>query len=289
MDVKERLKASQGSNRESLKLNITRYLKMGLDEDKNSSFVSYDKDEKKNEHDTNSLTGVYLGSCMKGSAYDDNLGSNGGQYQSDYHFNNEHIVLFKPTATKFEIAAKGTKDEVEAWAATNTTGGFKRKLVLFIATPEGIVEVQTNMSIGFGQLKKFKNDLTDNMIVLTPQIYSENNKDIDAASKKILGKLAKKNPPCYASISIGDPIDEMVIDTFNLGEVIDEFIAWKEFKMKKVEPKVEAKPEAEKEELPPLGSQTTEARQDYSRKAAKEKTPEIKDDDINGDMDQLPF
>ena len=258
MSIKDKLRGSQGSSSDYVKLPIVQIYKL-KEVDKNPVFAVYDKEEKKDVFSKEPITGIYIGSAMKMSSFDDNIGKNGGQFFSSYYFNKEKIVLFKPGKT-LEKAIVGNMDEVEAWIANNTTSGKpNKKRCFFILTAEGLIEVQTNLSISIDQEKKYKDALSEKYIILIPAQYSKTDKNVGLKTHEILGKLAIKNPPCYACISVGELITEEDFETWGADEVIETFTKWKEQNTKtpeKVVPQNEDAPQ-ENDAPPPTEDDLT--------------------------------
>ncbi len=227
MSIKGKLKSSQGSQSDYVKLPIVQIYKLKEHENE-PVFSVYDKEETKDVFSKEPITGIYIGSAMKMSSFDDNIGKNGGQFFSSYYFNKERIVLFKPGKT-LEKVITGTMEEVEAWIASNTTSGKpNKKRCFFVLTAEGLVEIQTNLSISIDQEKKNKEALSEKYIILTPATYSKTDKNVGIKTHEILGKLAVKNPPNYANITVGELISEEDFEKWGADEVIEAFAKWKE-------------------------------------------------------------
>jgi hypothetical protein len=191
-------------------------------------FVEYDKETKENKFTAEVLEGVLLGNCMIMEAFSDTLGRNGGTYRSDYFFKKDRVTLYG----NGEKVVSGTADEVDAWVAKNTSEkGAKKRMVLFILTSSGVVAITTNMTLGIDMVNGIGEKSQSNFVIVTPKVFSHDDKTIGRKAKEVLGKLAAKNPPAYAALTVGDEITDMFANAVNLGGVIDQFIDWKNYKM----------------------------------------------------------
>jgi hypothetical protein len=241
-NFKERLKATQGSGSSYPKLPIVATIELKEDEGE-TVFQTYDKDSKTQVNYPAPIEGIYIGAAMQASAYSDNLGRNGGQYKSDFYVRNNNIALFAPTAKGYEVVCKGDIEVIEAYLTSVGAPKAKKRQALFVLTTEGLVAVVTNLSIAIDQLTASKTALEENLIVLTPVLYSEDNPKITKKGKEYLGKFRTKNPPKFADISIGAPITEEIWENIGTDAVIDQFVAWKKFKEEGGETKEEVKEE----------------------------------------------
>ena len=225
-DIKSKLKGSQGGS-DFVKLPILKTYSV-KEVNGEPMFLYWNKEKEENETTDNIFSkGIYIGGAMRLTAYDDNLGAKGGNFFSNYYFNRESVVLFKPGKTT-TVACKGNMDEVEKWIASNTTSKIaKKKWCFFILTKNGLVEVQTNLSIAIDHIKKFKDPLTEKYCILTPAMFTPDTKDISNSCKQMLGKFATKNPPAYASLSVDEMISEDDFDNWGAVECIDTYNAWK--------------------------------------------------------------
>jgi hypothetical protein len=222
MNYKDKLKESQGESISYPKITTSLNLEV-KEQNGKPCFAYWDTTKEEMVYTSTPIEGVLIGKCMMASVYDDNLGSKGGTYKSSYYLtNNDKIVLFGKGG---QIAARGTIDEIEAFAV-NLTGNLSKKQVILVQIESGLLAVITNITLAIGGFNAFDKDvfLTHN-IVITPKLYDPNNKSISEKTKKYLGKFASKNPPKYAEISIGKPIEEII----GLGESIDMFLNWKKF------------------------------------------------------------
>jgi hypothetical protein len=191
-------------------------------------FVEYDKEAKENKYTAEILEGVLLGNCMIMEAFSDTLGRNGGTYRSDYFFKKDRVTLYG----NGEKVVSGTADEVDAWVAKNTSEkGAKKRMVLFILTSGGIVAITTNMTLGIDMVNGIGEKAQSNFVIVTPKVFSHDDKSIGRKAKEVLGKLAAKNPPAYAGLTVGGEISDSFANAVNLGGVIDQFVDWKNYKM----------------------------------------------------------
>lgn len=211
----------------SPKIEIARRLSVKMN-DGTPMFVEYDKDAKTNNYSSAKLEGVLLGNCMIMEAFSDTLGRNGGTYRSDYFFKKDRVTLYGGGDKVFS----GTADEVDAWVAKNTSEkGAKKRMVLFLLTRDGVVAITTNMTLGIDAVNGIGNMSQTNLVTVTPKLFSQSDKSIGRKAKEVLGKLAAKNPPAYASLAVGEEIDDMFATATNLGDVVDQFLEWKTYKM----------------------------------------------------------
>ncbi len=105
----------------------------------------------------------------------------------------------------------------------------KHVMCLFLLTKDGLVEVQTNISIAIDLLKKVQSQTLDYQIVLTPTVYDKD-APVSKPTMELLGPLAFKNPPTYAMITLGDPATDEVLKTLQAGKYAKLFNAYKEFR-----------------------------------------------------------
>jgi hypothetical protein len=87
------------------------------------------------------------------------------------------------------------------------------------------------MTLGIDMVNGIGEKSQSNFVIVTPKVFSHDDKTIGRKAKEVLGKLAAKNPPAYAALSVGDEITDMFANAVNLGGVIDQFIDWKNYKM----------------------------------------------------------
>jgi hypothetical protein len=191
-------------------------------------FVKYDKENKTNEYSDTPIEGVLLGNCMIMEAFSDTLGRNGGTYRSDYFFKKDRVTMYGNGEKVFA----GTADEVDAWVAKNTSEkGAKKRMVMFVLTKNGIVAITTNMTLGIDSINGVGEKSQSNFVMVIPKLFSNSDKSVGRKAKEVLGKLAAKNPPSYASLSVGDEITDGFANATNLGDVIDQFVEWRNYKL----------------------------------------------------------
>lgn len=280
-NFKDKLKQSQGQVNTYPKIPIFKTVEL-KDDDSNGapSFCSYNKETKLNEFSTEIITGIFIGAAMQMSSYSDSLGRNGGQYKSEHYVNNNHPVsLFAPKGEKYESVFKGTAPEVEEFIGKNSTSTAKKRQVLYVLTSDGIVAVITNLSIAIDQLGVNREALQENFIVLTPALFNESMTTISKKAKEFLGKFRQKNPPKFADITVGQPIEEKDWNYMKADEAVDAYVNWRKFKEKGGEVKQE-----EKSEQPAY--QESEAAQQVRQQAAQgsQSTENKQDDGLD-----LPF
>lgn len=247
MSFKDKLKSSQqasgGTN--FPKLNIAEVLEVKSDAGMGVSFFSYDKETQQNKDIGKKLKGIYIGSAMQLSSFSNDLGQNGGNYKSDYYVSNENITLFAPTKDGYKKVKTGNLDEIEQYVVSQGAPKPKKRYVLFVLTSKGLFAVLTNVSIAIDQINVHKEALVEKYISLETKVFDPASPTISKKAKDFLGKLVKNNPPKYAEITVADEISEDYFNSCN-GEVyIDEYTAWREYKMgkKEAEPTVQDKPQ----------------------------------------------
>jgi hypothetical protein len=230
-NFKDKLKESQGSNSNFPKMQIVSVIEMKEDDlTKLPIFARYDKVAEVYVEVPAPIKGIYIGSAIQMSSYSDNLGSKGGNYKSDYYFDNKKITLFAPQAKGYEKVAQGTKEEVSAYIDKNSTSKAKVRAVMFIATEGGLVAVITNMTIAIDQTNKVKELLSEKVIILNPAKFFEADETISKKAKEYLGKFREKNPPKYAKVVVGEDITQELFDSLNADKHIEDFKKFKEFK-----------------------------------------------------------
>jgi hypothetical protein len=227
-DRKQRMKAAQGSGQDYLKLDIAKRYELKEDESGNMAFRTYDKEKEENVFLNKPIKGVLLGSANIMTAFDDDLGSKGGTYTSTPYFtNSDHVAIMAPDKGGYKAFFKGTVPEAELWINANTTSqrATKRK-ILYVLNMQGIVSVETNMTIAIDQMGQLKDSLLDNFVKLTPMVYDPDNPGISKRAQEFLGKFARKNPPKYAKIELDKLITDEAWDALNGDDVLDHFLAW---------------------------------------------------------------
>lgn len=241
MSFKDKLKASQGGSGNFVKLPIAVSFSLGEDGG-GVYFKSYDTEKQENVFLDKPITGMYIGGAMKLSAYDDNIGSKGGNVFSAHYFTKENITLFKPGKTVEKVCV-GNMDVIEKWIAENTTSRVaKKKWCFMILTKDGLIEVQTNMVIAIDQLKKNKEGISERYVTLTPTLYTPKT-DISKSAHDYLGKFAKKNPPKFAYLTLGAFISEDDFNNWNAEAAINAFTKYKAQQSKP--DKIEVQPTAD--------------------------------------------
>jgi hypothetical protein len=226
-DRRQRMKAAQGSGQDFIKLDIARRYDI-KDEGGVIAFRTYDKEEGKSSFSTKPIRGVLLGSANIMTAFDDDLGSKGGTYTSTPYFtNSDNIAIMAGDKGGYKAYFRGTVADAELWINANTTSqrATKRK-VLYLLNMQGIVSIETNMTIAIDQMGQMRDSLLDNFVKLTPAIYNPDEPDISKRAQEFLGKFAKKNPPKYAKIELDKPISDEAWAALNGDGVLDQFLAW---------------------------------------------------------------
>ena len=107
--------------------------------------------------------------------------------------------------------------------------------------------IETNMTIGIDQLKSNQEFLSAHVLTFKAELYDPEKPTISGKAQEFLGRLAIKNPPSFANLTIGEKITDDIAEKFHLVEAID---AYAEFKKNKGHEEVEqeqTKAEAEQE------------------------------------------
>jgi hypothetical protein len=224
---RDNLKNAQSAGSKIPRLDIVKTLSMSETDGKEIAFSYWDKEAEENKYIKTPITGVFIGKALRCSVFDDNYGKKGAYYSSALYLSNSRIAMFSPSKDLFV----GSKDDVEKWLIEKGVGdSLKVKMCLLIATKSGLIEVRTNTSIAIDQFNAFGQDVfLDNKVILTPSLYVESDPMISKKAKNYLGKFASKNPPKYASISIGDKITDDDVVAYNVDKHAEDYILWKEF------------------------------------------------------------
>ena len=237
MSYKDRVKRNQGGT-DIPKLDIGLRLTAKAKDNKPGFLYMEDVNGTKTEKHANfAVKGIYLGSGMVLGAYSKDLGAKGGSFHSTVYFRkSDTITLFGPTNSGYKKEMSGDLDKIEEFLTIkrrtiSSLDKTKKQMVLFLLTEKkGLVEIRTNLTLGFDQLKLVQKQAPEVLISVTAGIYSENNPMISANAKKILGALAEKNPPCYCVISATDTaITDEVAEKYNLDKHLDDFERFKEY------------------------------------------------------------
>lgn len=228
--IKDKLKASQqGNNSGFPKLEIAHRIDVDKADDGRIIFSTYDSTQKKNVEVGQKIEGIYIGSCLHMSVFDPNMGKNGGSYNSTYYVQNDNLTMLMPTAKGWEVGIKGNKEAVVEWLGKRTTATPKIRQILLVLTEDGLIAINTNLSIAISQLKANGEALTERYIILTPALYNQNSTTIDAKAKGYLGKLANTNPPKYSEITAGGLIKEEDFESWGADKHIAAYAEWKKW------------------------------------------------------------
>lgn len=249
--AREKLAGGQqvGSGVSGPKLDVKLWLSMAADTKGNPAFTWYDKDKKEQKQSKKAITGMFLGSAMKVSAFSRDLGPNGGFYRSSVYFNREMpIQVWSRSAKGAEKLCEGNLELIEEKLGAVADDKPSKKQVIFILTSKGVYAIETNLSLAIEQISSaLKTDeklFSENFMELTPEIYDPEDKSISEKCKTFLGPFAPKNPPKYAAIGIDGEISDEDLQTAL--PTIEQYAAWKAHKIggsvtqeKKEEPLVE--------------------------------------------------
>lgn len=250
--IKDALKGAQAGGSDRPKINA---IPMELKEQNGDAvFTVWNKDTKENIITPSPIKGILIGIAMQARAYSDQLGKNGGNYQSAYYMTNKNIALFAPTHKGYEVVCAGDLEAIASFIAREAGSGtvLKKKQVLFVLTENGLYGIINNLSIGIDQYGVNKEALTEKYIILNPKTFEESDKLISKKAKEYLGKFRTKNPPKYAEITTGELITIEDWDAWDAQKEVDNYKKWKEYNMGAPE-----QPEARKSETPPAKVETT--------------------------------
>lgn len=218
---KDALKSSQGEQGNFIKLPIAKSYQI-----KDGKFAAWNKETEVNDL-ADSIAGVLIGTALKMSVFDNNHGKKGGTWNSTWYFTNQDkVVVFTPDGNKDFV---GTAEKALEYLFNTVRANPKKRSCLFMATKEGLVEVQSNVTLTIAQNNtlraKNKDVFLDSVIKLIPATYAPEN--FDKKVHDILGKLVEKNPPHYAVIDPVQPITDAIAEQLNLQELALTFTKWK--------------------------------------------------------------
>lgn len=236
-NYKDRLKRNQGGSdipKMEVGMRLTAKAKDGKP---GFVYMIDDKGQKVEKFGNFAIKGVLLGSGMVLNAYSKDLGAKGGSFHSTVYFRKtDTITLFGPSNSGYKKEVSGNLDQIEEFLTVkrrsiSSLDKTKKQIVLYVLTEKnGLIEIRSNLTLGFDQLKTVQKQASEVLVSITAGIYSENNPTISANAKKILGTLAEKNPPCYCVITATDtPITDEVAEKLNLEKMLDDFERFKEF------------------------------------------------------------
>lgn len=190
-----------------------------------------EEEEKTQKFSSKSITGIFLGAALKLTAFSQELGKNGGTYYTSIYFKNTDIVtLFAPGNDGKSIKKFSGNIEAVKSFLVNSRCQPKVHRCLYMLTKNGLAKIETNVTIAIDQLNKIEKELTEKKITLTPMLFDPESKTISKRGKEFLSKLAIKNPPKYAEITLGSEITDQEAEEWGIEAAIDEFVAWKEYK-----------------------------------------------------------
>lgn len=205
------------------------------------SFALWDKENKVDKFGANPLKGLLIGFAMIMRAFDETLGKFGLTITSAPYVSKDNIVIFDPQTNK--KLAQGTKEEITLTIAAKYPHADKPGVgvLLYLYTfpakgqPGKLYEIATNSTLAFDGMKQHQKDLVDNYTILIPTLYDTADLTITGKAHEGLGKFAKKNPPKYAKITIGERIPDELYDTKEVSEILDAWDTWKNFQLNKKE------------------------------------------------------
>jgi len=235
-DFRDKLKESQQSEQGNYpRLDIALRVEPKQNAEGKMVFTTYDKEKQEIIEVSSPITGIFIGAAMQCSSFSSELGPNGGQYQSGYYLPKSEIALFAPTAKGYQMVCKGAIKDIEAYLSAQGAPGAKKRQVVFVLGPKGLIAVSTNLSIAIDQISRQKDELLEKTIVLTPKLFEEEDPDISQKGKNFLGKFRNTNPPKFATISVGPDITQNLFDNLGTEAVIDSYGSWREYLLAGVE------------------------------------------------------
>ena len=158
-------------------------------------------DGEKEQFVSEPIKGLYLGNCMTVSGFEKKTKI---MWNSAYIFNYENVLLFCNNGER----KRGTYADMVEFVATDTKTTPKKRVVIFVATEQGIVAVDTNPRIAFAQLKALENSFADKYIIMTPVEVTDATQ-VKELSNKVAGDINElKDKPRTALMSVGEPIED---------------------------------------------------------------------------------
>jgi hypothetical protein len=225
MGLQDELRNARGGQSQVPRLDVS--VKLGIKEkDGKPSFHFYDKNLKNDVFFTTPIKGILVGEGMVMEAF---CANENRSYTTAMYASKSNVALFGPSPNGYSKVCSGTLDECEAWLKKNTNSQPKKRRVFLVLTEKGLVSVTTNMSIAIDQVGQLGDSIYTSEVVLKPALYDPSDKGVSNKCKEILKKLAVKNPPKYASVSTGDPIDEGKAEKWGASKHISDYVAWRKW------------------------------------------------------------
>lgn len=251
------------------------------------AFVWWDKNENVEKAFSKAISGVYIGSAMRLSAFSPELGPKGNRYFSRPYWSLDNISLFEPTRSRAKLVMSGNMEEVVNFLNVHARGNIQKKKLLYLATEGGLIMVETNISICIDQLKNFERDtFLDYQMVLQPRTYHAEDENVsDQCKEHVLGSFALKNPPTYASISQGDPVTDDLLNDWGVENLLDNFLAWKDHVLKNEAAGAEGSQESDVSDAEAAEAES----QETTKKAAEQGRTPKEGEGMIGENDDLPF
>lgn len=221
MSYKDLLNQSQGQSKSFATFQRTRVSIKDID--KKYFFTTYNKETK--SHDTlKAPQGVFMGTAMAFDCFDPGFPPKGGTYRSAPYFSKKDtITLFDPTG---KVAKRGSYEEIEKHLNDNHVP-VKKKMLIYLATEDGVLEIESNISVTIDLTSQHRDKLKTNIVKLTPTLLDVKGGDVSKKTVDILGKLAMRNPPKYAKFEFGPEITDSYANSIGLEDKLKSFIAWK--------------------------------------------------------------
>jgi hypothetical protein len=191
-------------------------------------FLMYKKNEDGGGENINlgkELKGLLLGIATSYEAFDDKFGKNGGSWRTGYIFDKGNTAVFDPTG-KFLMSAD--RETCKKFINAETGERPRFLTVYFLLTTDGIYAVYSNGTIGLDQQKRYKNSLMYNYAILNTEVYSKDS-DVTKEADEMLGKFRFKNPPKFANLKVGDPIDDDFAEEAGVDDAMDLFDHYKKY------------------------------------------------------------
>jgi len=229
MGLKDQLKERQA--KESIpSFKPDAYLDVRKNDKGKPAFQTWDSEKKEAVYSTAAIEGYLIGKAFVTQGFDAGWGSKGGTFKSTPWFNKKNIVaLFNPAG---DVAVKDTVEFIKANMDEFSEGTVLPKTYLYyyvLSKKTGqVLAVKTNTTIGIDQVNQFQGqDITnDYYIKLKPTTYDPEDDCISNKAKKMLGSLAKSNPPKYAKLVQGPLLDEAELEKQGVLDIVDKFKEW---------------------------------------------------------------
>lgn len=184
------------------------------------AFVYKNTDGEGYSNTTKSITGIFIGEAMRFTVFDSKKKKS---ISTTPFFSYKDNILVFQDGEKIKMNANDAKEYLNKIGITKV-----RRLYYVYTTNNNLIEIDTNIGLSItDEFRLGKDNMCTNYIIFTPSVFDFNDSDYSNKEKNMLGALAKKNPPSYAKMTLGNPIKEEQED--DAIRIIDEFIKFKKF------------------------------------------------------------